>query len=238
PNPLALYEPQLKNARAGLASAAARVEQARLDLERTTIKAPFDARVRSEDIEQGQYVRSGTVVAVLAGTETADISIPLSLDDLSWLAVPGPGQRRNGALAEVHIAIGGKSFQWEGRVVRSTGEVDPRSRMMQLIVEVKDPYGLNRKGPASPSLAAGSFVDVRIRGKTLEDVFTLPRRALRDNSTIWIMDGDSELHIRTVKPLRIERDYVIIGEGLEDGDLVVMTRISGAADGMKLRRME
>lgn len=238
PNPLALYEPQLRNARAGLSSADARVEQARLDLERTVLRSPFDVRVRSEDIERGQYVRSGTVAAVLAGTETAEISVPLSLDDLSWLAVPGPGQGKGGAPATVYLAIGGTSHEWQGKVVRSTGEVDTKSRMMELIIEVKDPYGLKRDGSASPPLAAGSFVDVRIRGKTLENVVTLPRRALRDNETVWIMNADNELRVRPVSPLRIEKDYVIIGEGIQEGEKIVMTTISGAANGMRLRSLE
>lgn len=238
PNPLVLYEPQLKSARAALASASAQIEQAQLDLERTKIKAPFNARVRSENIDPGQYVRSGNSVAVLAGTDRAEIAVPLPLDDLRWLKIPRYGERQNGADAIVGLTIAGESYEWHGHVVRSTGEVDPKSRMMQIIVEIKDPYRLKEKKDLStPALAAGTFVDVMIKGRMLKDVFIIPRAVFRDNATVWIMDKENMLRIKKVAPLRVEREKVIIGNGIKDGELIVKTNISGAADGMKLRPM-
>jgi RND family efflux transporter MFP subunit len=235
-NPLVLYEPQLKSSKAALASASAQVEQAQLDLERTKIKAPFNARVRSENIDPGQYVKSGNSVAVLAGTDTAEIAVPLPLDDLQWLDIPRNGERQNGADASVHLQIGGNTYTWDGRVVRSTGEVDHKSRMMQLIVEVRDPYGLhNKKDAASPALAAGTFVEVHIKGKALKEVFIIPRTSLRDNRTIWVMDKENKLRIKDVTLLRMEKENVIISKGIAEGDMIVKTNISGAADGMKLR---
>ena len=235
-NPLVLYEPQLKSSKAALASASAQVEQAKLDLERTKIKAPFNARVRAENIDPGQYVKSGNSVAVLAGTDTAEIALPLTLDDLQWLDIPRHGERQNGADAVVHLHIGGNTHKWDGRVVRSTGEVNPKSRMMQLIVEIKDPYGLNKKkDAASPSLAAGTFVEVHIKGKKLKEVFIIPRTSLRDNATVWVMDKENKLRIKDVTLLRMEKENVIISKGIAKGDMIVKTNISGAADGMKLR---
>ncbi len=237
PNPLVLYGPQLKSAKAALAAASAQVEQAGIDLERTKVKAPFNARVRSESIDIGQFVRSGSSVGLLAGTDTAEISVPLPLDDLRWLDIPRHGKKQNRGEASVHLNVGRKMYTWHGHVARSSGEVDPKSRMMNLIVNVHDPYGLKeKKGPSHPALAAGSFVDVRIKGKTLKGVFIVPRTTLRDNSTVWIMDSSDKLHIREVVVTRMERDRVIISEGLVDGEMIVLTNISGAADGMKLRR--
>ena len=239
PNPLVLYEPQLRSAKAALASALAQVERARLDIERTKIKAPFSARVRTENIESGQYVKSGSSVITLAGTDTAEIAVPMPIKDLRWLEIPRRGIRQNGASASVQLKVGGESYKWHGRVVRSTGEVDPKSRMMELIVEVKDPYGLKDKNNSTrPALAAGTFVDVHIKGRMLEDVFVIPRTALRDNSTVWVMDKENKLRIKTVAPLRMEKEKVIIAEGIDNGDMIVLTNISGAADGMKLRPMK
>jgi RND family efflux transporter MFP subunit len=239
PNPLVLYEPQLRSAKAALASALAQVEQARLDIERTKIKAPFSARVRTENIESGQYVKSGNSVITLAGTDTAEIAVPMPIKDLRWLKIPRRGKRQNGASASVQLKVGGESYKWHGRVMRSTGEVDPKSRMMELIVEIKDPYGLKDKiNSTRPALAAGTFVDVDIKGRMLEDVFVIPRTALRDNSTVWVMDKENKLRIKTVAPLRMEKEKVIIAEGIDNGDMIVLTNISGAADGMKLRPMK
>jgi RND family efflux transporter MFP subunit len=237
PNPLVLYEPQLRNARAALSSAAAMIEQAKINLERTKVKAPFNARIRSENIDPGQYVRSGSSVAVLSGTDRAEIAVSLSLDDLRWINIPGYGERQNGASAIVLINVGNTSYKWNGHVVRSSGEVDAKTRMIQLIVEVKDPYGMNDNNrPGYAALASGSFVDVHIKGKKLKGVFVVPRSAFRDNSTVWTMDKENKLKIINVDALKLERDRVIIGKGLNDGDMVILTNISGAAEGMKLRR--
>jgi RND family efflux transporter MFP subunit len=239
PNPLALYEPQLKNAKAALASASAAVKQAEVDLERTKVHAFFNSRVRSEDIDTGQYVRTGNSVAVLSGTDTAEIIVPLQLEELRWLDIPGPEDSERVSPAFVYVTIGGKQFQWKGFVTRSTGEVDQKNRMIQVVVEIQDPYGLADKSePERPALATGTFVQVRIQGKILENVAVIPRRAIREDSTVWIMDRESKLRIQKVVPVRIERDEVIVAEGLEGGDRIILTNISGAADGMNLRLMK
>lgn len=239
PNPLVLYEPQLKSAKAALASAKASVKQARLDLERTKIKAPFNSRVRSEDVDPGQYVRTGSIVTVLAGTDTAEITVPLTMSNLQWLLIPRYGQKNNGASAEVTMHVAGKQHKWTGHVVRSTGEIDPKSRMMNIVVEVDDPYALKGgRSAKGPVLAVGTFVDVEIRGELLKNVFIIPRIAFRDNATVWIMDETGRMKIRKVGTVRIERDEVIIDKGIEEGEKIVLTNISGAADGMKLRELK
>lgn len=239
PNPLALYEPQLKNAMAALASANAAVKQAEVDLERTKIRAPFNSRVRSEDIDSGQYVRTGNSIAVLSGTDTAEIIFPLPLKELQWLDIPGPEDSDRGSPAFVYITIGEKQFQWKGFVTRSTGEVDPKNRMTEVVVEIQDPYGIKDKSePDRPALATGTFVQILIHGKILENVSVIPRRALREDETVWIMDRESKLRIQKIVPVRIEQEEVIVAEGLEEGYRIILTNISGAADGMKLRLMK
>ncbi len=237
PNPLVLYEPQLKEAEAALGSADATVKLAELKLSRTRLRAPFDARVRSENIDVGQYIGLGSQVAVLAGTETAEVVVPLQKEELEWVALPGPGARSGGSPAEVSMGQGTGKATWTGSVVRSLGEVDPRSRMVSVVVEVIDPYGIKGRAKSSEKLLNGSFVDVSIMGRGLSGVFILSRTVLREGSTIWVMDKEGKLRIKKVGVLRTEKDRVIIDSGLVEGDNIVLTRISGAADGLRLRTM-
>ncbi|KKL72286.1 hypothetical protein LCGC14_2086420, partial [marine sediment metagenome] len=104
-------------------------------------------------------------------------------------------------------------------------------------VEVKDPYAIKGRAKGSTKLLNGSFVNVSIMGRDLSGVFTLPRTVLREGSTIWVMDKQGMLRIKEVGVLRMEKDRVIIDSGLEDGDNIVLTRFSGAADGLRLRTM-
>lgn len=235
PNPLVVYEPQLKNARAELASAKAAVRKAELNLKRTKIKAPFNCRIRSENVDIGQYVRAGNSVAVVAGTDTSEVIVPLPLDELRWLEIPMKGSQKKGSLATIHMEINGKDYEWKGRVIRSTGEVDPMSRMTKVVVEVKDPYGLINPVNARKSLFSGSFVNVFLQGGELKNVFMIPRKAIRDKDTVWIMDKDNMLRIKNIQVLRYEREHALVNNSLKDGEKIVLTNIAGAAEGMKLR---
>jgi len=239
PNPLVLYGPQTANAKASLASAQAAVDQAQLALDRTELKAPFNSRVKSENIDIGQYVKSGSSIAVLAGTDSVEIAVPLTSENLHWLNIPLQSIPLNGPDAVVSVINSGRSHEWQGHVLRSTGEVNPKSRMMEIIIEIRDPYGLsNPNSSGRPPLAIGTFVDAQIKGKILKDVFVIPRNTYRDNSTVWLIDNEGKLRIQKVVPVRIEKNEVIIRTGLTDGDQIIATNISGAANGMKLRTMK
>lgn len=234
PTPLVLYEPQLKNAQASLLSARAALRQAEIDLERTAVLAPFAGMIRSESVDLGQLVRSGSPVVTLAGTDEAEIVVPLPLPELGWLQIPRPGAKEPGSPATVQLTTGGRTFEWHGRIVRSLGEVDPQGRMARVVVAIDDPYGLKAQDAARQELAIGTFVQVVLHGETLPSVAVLPAAALRDGQQVWLMN-DNILKFRQVEVVRRTREEIVIGAGLQDGERVVLTNVAGAAEGMKLR---
>lgn len=235
PNPLVLYQPQLKNAVAGVASARAALAQAELDLARTRVTAPFNCRVRSEQIDLGQYLRSASAIAVVSGTDAAEVIVPLPVEELRWLRIPGPAGGE-GSPATVQLRSGGADYAWEGRLVRSLGEVDPRSRMTRVVVAVEDPYALEAPSAGGrPALEVGMFVEVALHGQTLPAVFAVPRKALREAGRVWVADGQDLLRIVPVTIARQEQNAILVDGGLQEGDRLVLTHLAGAADGMKLR---
>jgi hypothetical protein len=127
---------------------------------------------------------------------------------------------------------------WSGRIDRALGEVDPQGRMARVAVLVADPYGLKQNHGKTLPLAVGSFVDATLQGSVLEQVVELPRRALREENTVWIMDGENKLRILPVEVLRLERETALISRGLKGGEQVVVSPVSGAADGLLLRQAE
>ncbi len=224
PNPLVLYEPQMKSAEAAVASARATLEQARL------------SRVSSEQVEFGQYLRAGTTAAMLTGTDRAEVVVPLSVEDLASLSVPGPRSGRHGSKATVRFSNGADTVEWLGRVDRTLSEVDPLGRMVRVVVMVDDPYSLDDEyAGARLPLQVGMFVDVELAGETLKGIWALPSKALRDGSTVWVADAENLLRIAAVTVVRREKDQVLLSGGLADGDRVVLTYVSGATDGTKLR---
>jgi RND family efflux transporter MFP subunit len=236
PNPLVLYEPQLQEALAQQTAAKAKVEQAKINLERTKIRAPFNCFIRSEKLDPGQYVKAGSPVIEINGTDNAEVITPLPSADFRWLDIPRGKKQRQGSTATVVLDDQQQTYRFSGRVVRSLGEVDPRGRMARVVIAVSDPYRLKDKSPGyHPELQAGMFVKVIIHGRQLEQVYTLPREALRDQETVWIVDQDNTLQIKSTTIVHRERQTVLVSAGLADGDRVVLTNLYGAAPGMKLR---
>lgn len=227
---LVVREPQIRQAEAELAAAEADLAAARLNLERTHVSVPFDGVVVSESVDVGQFVGSANRLATVYGTDVVDIRVPLDSRELAWFDVPsrdgGEGPR-----AEVSADFGGFKSTWEGRVTRMEAQVDQSSRMVHVVVEVNDPYDSSEGHPA---LLPGTFVDVRIFGRTLEDVAPIPRYAVRDGDRVWVFDNGT-LSIRQVRVLRSDRQQTLVADGIEDDELVIVSSLDAVTDGMAVR---
>lgn len=230
PNPLVLYEPQLKSAEAALASANASLMQAELNLQRTEVTAPFACRISTKDAEKGQSVGTSTKLATIAGTEGAEVAIALDYDSLKWFK----NYRPDGAKATVSMSVGGTEHSWNAEVLRTGGQIDESTRTIDVYVGVKDPYNL-QGSKSRPALPNGTFVRASIDAGTIKDAIVLPREAIHDNSTVWIAGDGDLLVIKTVEVAFETRDEAVVSSGLTQGERVITTKISGAADGLKLR---
>ncbi|MBC8316522.1 MAG: efflux RND transporter periplasmic adaptor subunit [Desulfobulbaceae bacterium] len=235
PTPLVVYEPQAKSAQARVAAAKATIRRVRLDLKRTSFLAPFNCRVRSESVDIGQYIRSGSPVAQIAGTSSAEVIVHLSPDVLQWLNFPDTSKPDKGSAATVIFSGSENNKKWQGYIDRSLGEIDARSRMVGVVITVDDPYSLTKEDPFNLPLAEGLFVTVDIEGRPLKNAFQIPRSALRDGSTVWLVTEGDQLTIRPVTVSRKNQNSVLVREGLEDGARVITSGVNGAANGMQLR---
>lgn len=237
---LVLREPQLAEAESGLEAAKAAVAQAELDLERTHIRAPFTGRVREKNVDVGQYVRAGEELAELFSIDTAEILLPLPLEDLAYLDLPRGWERgsrdRPGPEVIFRARYAGREASWRGRLVRMTGEIDPVSRMAKVIGEVEDPFGIEASTDCPP-LKAGLFVEAEILGRTQSEAVVIPRDALRMEDRVLVVDANEHLEIRDVEVLRATREHAVIGEGLSTGDRLCVTSLSAPVEGMRVRVM-
>ncbi len=230
PSPLVLKQPQLAAARAKLSADQADLKNALLSLQRTKLKAPFNGRVDVEDVGLGQYVRVGEELATLFSTDVVEIVVPLEDESLFWFHVPGftPGDGP-GAKATVRARLAGRDRIWEGSVVRAEGKMDQRTRMVRVVVRVENPY------VAKPPLAVGLFVTVEIKGRHMTDMAVIPRSALHQGDTVWVLDPDDRLHFQKVRVARIYGEEVQIESGLKNGDRVVISPLKTVTDGMVVR---
>ena len=233
PTALVIREPQIRQAEAEHAAAVADLSVAKLNLERTRISLPFDGVVVSESVDIGQFVGIGSRVATVYGTDVVEVRVPLDSRELAWFDVPSRGDR-GGSDAEISASFGGTRSIWEGRVTRMEAQVDQMSRMVHVVVEVPNPYDTSEEHPA---LLPGSFVDVQIFGRTLQNVTSVPRYAVREGGRVWVF-AEGKLGIRDVEVLRSDRQQSLISSGLQEGDLVIVSSLDAVTDGMTVRRAD
>ena len=229
---LALREPQLQSAIAALASAQSGLEIAKLNVQRTKVRAPFSAFVQSEQIEMGQLVDKATVLGTLVGTDEFWAQVSLPVAELKWVQQPD-ASGTGGSTATVYQRLaGGGTIEREARVVRLAGDLDPKGRMARLVVAIKSPMD----GPDDQlPLLLGAYVEVAIHGKNVDDVIVLPRRAVRSGDIVWVMNTEDRLEIRPVQVVfRGERE-VYLDRGINEGERVILSRLSTPVEGMALR---
>jgi RND family efflux transporter MFP subunit len=233
---IALRVPHERNAQANVKAAQSSVSQARNNLSRTTIEAPFNAMVLSESVDKGQLVTPQTQMATLVGTDRFFVQVNLPVDKLGSFDLPGvtPGVTQ-GAKATIKQRIGAQDVEREARVLRLLGSLDPVGRMAQVILEVKDPLHL-QEGSGLP-LLLGAFVQVEIQGQSLEGVYSLPNRALRTGDKVWVVDAEGKLVIKPIEVAWSYEDRSLV-RGLAAGDKVITGRLSTPVQGMALRTVD
>ena len=235
---LTLREPQIASAKAELAAAKANLETAQRNLERTEVRAPFSGRVRQKNVDVGQFVTVGAPVARIYAVDAAEVRLPLPNEDLAYLDLPlnyrGESGRIRGPAVTLRAEFAGRIHEWQGRIVRTEGEIDPQTRMVHVVAEVQNPYGRG-PDPTRPPLAAGMFVEAEIVGRTVEHVAIVPRAALRGPSQVLVVDVNSRLRFRDVEVLRATTNELFILGGLETGDRVNVSPVEAVSDGMEVR---
>lgn len=220
PSALTLRKPQLEQAKALIKSAEAALKKAKRDLERTEIKAPFDGLVLSKNVDLGQYVvaNPGSPVARIYSTGLAEVRLPLTQEEANYLGTPTESG------SPVWLIAG--SHEWTGRFARFEATIDPASRLIYAVAEIEDPF---EKG-----MRRGLFVEAEIEGAEYEDLYVLPRYALRGSNTVYVVTADRTLITREVEILKTDVEQAILSGGLEAGEKVATSPIAYFVENMPI----
>jgi RND family efflux transporter MFP subunit len=229
---------RMQLAQAALQQASAGLSRAERDLARTRITAPFDGRVRSERVDIGQFVTRGVPIASLYSTDIAEVRLPIHDNELAFLQLPLNGRAgvsNTFPKTILRAKFAGKQHAWEGRIVRTEGELDPQTRMINVVAQVIDPYQVTGN---RPPLAVGLFVEAEILGRVIEDIYVIPRSALQANNQVYLVKDDNKLVFRDVDILRMVDEDVYIQGGLNAGDTVCLSTIGNASEGITVRPVD
>ena len=225
-------------ASAAVRDARALRSQARRDLERSRILAPFAGRVREKRVGVGQFVGRGAGVARIYAVDYAEVRLPIPDHEAAFVDLPidyrGEAGENDGPEVLLRARFAGREYSWTGTIVRTEGEIDPRTRMIQTVARIQDPYGRSAQLDRPP-LAVGMFVKAEISGRLLEDIVVLPRSALRGRDRVVVVDGENRLRLRRVDILRTERETVVITGGLAPGERVCTSPLETVDEGSQVK---
>ena len=239
---LALREPQVAASLAALKAAQARLARAKLDLERTDIKAPFKGKVLRQMADLGQVVSPSQTIAEIYATETIEVRLPVKAQDLDNLTIPPADAFDNPAYLQrlptviVEAELGRNTYQWRGELVRSEGAFDTNTRMLYVVARIADPFSATSERPA---LRVGQFLRAKIEGVQLDNVFVIPRRAVSQDNSIAIAE-EGMLRKRKIQPLWTDTETVIVaaeaGETLlANTDKLILTPTANLVDGTRVK---
>ncbi len=203
------------------------------------IRAPVAGRVRSKNVDVGQFVTAGAPVATIYATDYVEVRLAIPDDELGFLDLPlyDPAGRPADPERPVTLSttISGRTYEWKARIVRSEPEVDSRTRVAHVRARVEHPY--RETVPGRPPLMVGMYVRARIPGRTVEGVMVLPRAAVRPGGEVLVVDGEDRLHRRRVEVLRAGEKGAILRAGLRKGERVCLTAVDPVVEGMAVRVM-
>ena len=235
---LALKKPQVAEANARLKAAESDLAQARTNLERTAIALPFHGRVISTAVDIGQYVTPGAPLGRAFGQDVVEIRLPLNDLQLASLGLPiGFIAKEGEALSvDINTIVAGREQNWLGELKRLDAAIDPETRMLFGIAEVKNPYGKGVSQYGMP-LAVGLFVTAEISGREIQDAYIIPRHALCAGDQVYVLNEVGRLDIRTVEVTYSSSEEAVIGSDLEVGDQVIVSSIRNPIQGMALEAL-
>ncbi len=230
PSPLVLRESQRAAAEMNLTSSRSALARAELDLERTVIRAPFNASVVEESVDVGQVVGQQTTIARLVGTDQLRATLSVRLEDLALVELPSGGASGSPVTIRQRLRTG-EDVERVGRVVGLVDRLDPQTRRAEILVLIDDP--LDRAGGLP--LLPGASVDAEIEGRVLDSVVRVPRGAVYDGGTVWVVSPDSTLQRRVLEPVWGDEGFVYVRDGLRGGDALVTSPLGAPVEGTRVR---
>jgi RND family efflux transporter MFP subunit len=240
PGELVSRAPQVARARADLAAAEARVVKAERDAQRTIIRAPYAGQVLEQAADVGQYVSPGTTLGRIFATDFVEVRLPLPERESQHVRLPERYRNASEAPSATKVRLrttaAGKTVIWEGRLVRMESALDAETRQSTAVAQIDDPF--SRRADGAPPLKIGQFIEAEVEGDALEDVFIIPRAAVRAGDEIILITAQKTLRRMFVEPLfGTEKQIVVSSKSArapKEGDVLCLTPIPFPADGARV----
>jgi membrane fusion protein (multidrug efflux system) len=219
-------------AKAAMDAAVAAEDKAKLDLDYTTLRAPFDGRIGKRLRDVGALVDAGqnSLLAVVQQLDPIQVVFRFSEREmLAWKAGIDSGrftlEGGRGALQVRVQTLDGVEHPAVGEVSFLGMEVDPATGAVEINARVAN---------AGERLVPGQFVTATLAGLKRPGALVVPQRAVAfgaEGTSVWIVDAAGTAQVRPVQLDQWRDDAWVVRSGLQQGDKVVVDGIQQLAPG-------
>lgn len=232
---LMLRQPQLNSLKTALEVAEAKYEQARINLERTEVKAPFNGIVQDRNVNIGTWVSTSSILGTLIGSDDYWVEVSVPEDQLTWITFPDAPGKAGSSVKIFNPSAWEQDSYRTGKVIQLLPSLESQGRMARLLIEIEDPLALMQENRERPKVLLGAFVRVTIEGRPVSGAVKLSREYLRDGENVWILSEDGRLSIRRVSVAFRGRENMLVTDGVKQGEKMIVSSLAAPVEGMMLQ---
>ena len=230
----ALHIPQLAAAKSQIGAATAKLKQAKLDVERTQIRAPYAGRVLSKNVDLGEVISKNTSLGKIYATDLVEVRLPVKNSELPFIDLPElAGDMR--PKAEIISSLGEEPQSWQAVLVRSAGAIDEESQQLYITAQIDAPY--SQDNSKRRTLKIGQYVTAKIFGKTIKEAIVIPNAAIYQGSYVYLYK-DGVIERREIEISWQGSKEALIKQGIKAGEQLVLTPLGRVSSGTPVKKLE
>lgn len=225
PSNLVLHIPQKIAAEAEVKAAQDSIEEAKRELERCTVKAPYDAIISKVLVHLGAYVNVGEKVVTLFSDSERDLRFSLTLKESARIKT----NHGSPIPIKAYTPWGQGTLEWDGLINRWESTVNRETLSPYYIASLNR----NPKHPLAFQVPPiGLFLQIQMEGELPEKCVRIPSRALRQDKEVWLVTKDNQLKQISVQVItRNQTDSIVTGD-LQPGEKICTTPPESPVNGM------
>jgi membrane fusion protein, multidrug efflux system len=204
------------------------VVEANLQLEDSTLRAPYDGVIAQRFVEQGQNVRANERVVIFQDVDEIDIAVDVPE------AVMAADLRSADIVQKLASFNGAPGLLFPVHIKEIAQRADPITQTFTVRVGMKSPPGVN----LLPGMTGTVTLTYR-RASILGGQILVPITAIIKENTVgevaWVVGPDGKVERRSVKTGSVTGDSIVVLEGLQPGDRIAVAGAQFLHEGMKVR---
>lgn len=187
------------------------IQRDELQLERRTVRAPFDGTYTEVYMEQGAYTNTGGRVARAIQTNNLEMEVPVVRADAEWIQLGDP----------VQVVSKARSMSWEGQVIRKGQFVDENTQSQSIFIRIKP--------KAKQSLLAGEFLTAVFPVRPIENVMEIPRNSVFNTNEVFVV-RQGRLAKEKIDVIKFN-ERTLLFKGIPEGDTLVVQQLINVSEG-------